>query len=601
MLFFAVGDLLPHQSADGSRHSCGTVARSSTGASLNFGLGPFRIAEVSKQAREPARDVNPWLNPVNEHQKPKSKSRTFQEGEAKQTKEHSSPHQKELPATLIEDSSYLAMEFQSLLCSVEDAFGISENQRTDNVSDCSEPLCIEQVLASSAHDFRKLSLALENSSGAARGLVSHLSNELAEHTAESSPEQLALLDRGSDAAKKKEGWSKLRTSLSTRDLKKSKIRTLDGRKKSSLLLASHKHLRRLDQKNCDESGGPDSDASPEQQKQKSGQPEGEEQSILLRTVGDLADTPEELRERIKTLQESQESVEDCGGMRHATSCIFERALRCCLRKAELLETLLNELAVLEAVSRCKTEVIQAITDGQTAREAGQKVMRLNALLKQIVHDGSPQDADKSDFTAFVQTFGLPSKHTSVLQARRVLKAEQDAWAAEICASSQQIFKDAKELFKPGQVEPLKKSTVALVELASLLRGMGASAEHPAVLQMFKMEKELLAWVALQIAQAEAQDDARVATMREQAGKLTPPGPAAEAAARIDKEVRAAVVAGVPESNVLLVQAVSLAQKLRDVDAKRQQRALEEEGLRKRRENAEKRKALNNPAYNPCAH
>lgn len=386
----------------------------------------------------------------------------------------------------------------------------------------------------------------------------------------------------------KKRWSKLRqVSMSVTDLRKCEVKRMSGRRRSTMLLDSLFELRRLDQKSCDNNGGPD---SPSAQLPKSGQAEGEEGSLLLHTLGDTADTPEDLRQRAKTLQESQEAVEDYGGMRHATSCIFQRAMQCMLRKAGLLENLLQEQAVFEAACEPKAEVIQAIMDGGSAKDVGQNLARFHPLLKKIVHDGPPQDADKSCWVTFVQTFGLPLKHMCVLQGRRVLKSAREAWVTEISISATEIFEKAKTVYKPGKDEHSKSLANSLLELASLLKSMGVKSDHPTVEELMKLEKQLLAWIVLQIAHAEVQKDATVAALREQAGSFLGPGNAAEAALRIDKEIQKAVAHGLSTSNVQLAEAIGLAEKLRDLDKKRELRALEEEGIRKRMENAKKREA-----------
>lgn len=371
---------------------------------------------------------------------------------------------------------------------------------------------------------------------------------------------------------------------------------LKGKERSAALMNSLYDLRRVgDPKHRSQAGGEvevsqaqlKSDSTEEEEKQPEqldvgdptlssnvavGDPHGDDGSLLLSTLADKNDTPESLQQQADTLQNSRSGIKELGGQQHATSCVFNRALLCALRKIDLLETLRQKTEAFELEAGCRQFILEAVFAGEPIEKVASELLGFEKVIERSVHQrGEPQDANKSDFKSFAKSFGLPSEHAYVVRARSLLDETQDNWA-------QAALNMGEEQAASSTGEKLVTVAKTLKETANLLTGMGCSPDLPAVRRLLFLALECRGRVCEYRAQKEFDADARTCQARESAGKCMPSGPATEASERILKEVKDAMKAGVPGGNPSLGVANKLAQSLREAD-----------GLRKRAEAAEKRK------------
>merc|ERR1712129_558830 len=91
---------------------------------------------------------------------------------------------------------------------------------------------------------------------------------------------------------------------------------------------------------------------------------------------------------------------------------------------------MGALREFEALCPKKESVVKAVLGGAPVAEVGGQAINLGRLLQTSVHKkpfGAPQDADRSDWEAFVRKFRLPEKHSAFLRAHEVIEREKDAW------------------------------------------------------------------------------------------------------------------------------------------------------------------------------
>jgi len=147
--------------------------------------------------------------------------------------------------------------------------------------------------------------------------------------------------------------------------------------------------------------------------------------LFEQTLCNLQDDAASLRNVAEQIREADGACSDCGGARHASTVIARRLLGVLDRKMELLEGVQDRLDLVEAAFARKERIVDRVCAGG---EAPPEILGVAAFLKKYIHaHGEPQDANKSDFDAFVHSFGLPERHKTVVKLRDLIADFADWW------------------------------------------------------------------------------------------------------------------------------------------------------------------------------
>jgi len=264
-----------------------------------------------------------------------------------------------------------------------------------------------------------------------------------------------------------------------------------------------------------------------------------DEPLFYQTLGDVADTEAELRRTEKMLAQAHQPVHEYGGSRHATAVVSARTLAVVRRKAELLQACEARFAAFEDAQARRDEILLQLKNDTAP--APEELLRLNVFLRGQVHKGgNPLEANKSDFGAFVSSFGIPEGHKIVKKLTDIGSQATDWW-------SQAALREAAA----------GTDTAAVSRMLDLAADILGSKDHVAIVQCREMLGNILAGNALRSAQnIQAKDAFNVE-------RNTKPQPesARKAAEAINLEIKTAVAMGAPTKHESLQQAKAIATKL----------------------------------------
>lgn len=363
----------------------------------------------------------------------------------------------------------------------------------------------------------------------------------------------------------------------------------------------------------------------------------EPDTLMNATLKDLEDDEASLRKIEAMMAGAHEPVNLLGGSRHATAVVSSRTLGVVSRKAHLMQSLEARVHDFQEAHDRRDEHLKEIIANA---ELDPRLVGVKEFLVAHIHrKGEPVDEDKSSFQVFVSSFGLPSKHKTVLKLRGLVNEAADWWAdaalqqalagAEAvvirrlmdCVAiisgnpnhpalanvagilgdclAKKVLEAAKRYRERDeatvarspapQPESAKKTADLIFDEIKGAVAMGAPPKHPCLSEAKVMETEMRTAekdrhaerVCKYAQDLQEKDDAEAA----KATGVPPIGPASEKADLIDKEVQRTVAEhGVEENHSWMTKATNIGKGLRDKD-----------GERKRMANREKRLAeQNNP-------
>merc|ERR1711865_327263 len=103
-------------------------------------------------------------------------------------------------------------------------------------------------------------------------------------------------------------------------------------------------------------------------------------------------------------------------------------------------------------------------------EAPPVIVEIRKFISAHTHKtGSPADADKSDFQAFVTSFRLPSQHKSLVHLRALADLERDWWID----ATLQVAESGGNLLEIKRMIPMAVS-------------LGADKDHPKLVRSVKI-------------------------------------------------------------------------------------------------------------------
>lgn len=282
-------------------------------------------------------------------------------------------------------------------------------------------------------------------------------------------------------------------------------------------------------------------------------PGPEDSTLMELTIADCEDTPDSLERTAEMLRIAQKPAGDYGGARHATSCVSKRTLQVVERKCEVLKKLVESLAGYEAACRRKVPLITAVIRGAFATEAGAAIGIREVIAGSIHPGGKPQEADKSMFQVFVTTFKLPAFHRTVLRAQALFREQEVLWADDIARLAKEEVDREKT---SGNESPESVAAEAVKRLEELAVGIGVTHANPRLTEIEMLSIAARAAAVLRHAEGEARKDAKAALAGEK-------GDAAQTAAlRVEASVKAGVAWGVEKSHPSMFKALIIAKDLR---------------------------------------
>jgi len=176
----------------------------------------------------------------------------------------------------------------------------------------------------------------------------------------------------------------------------------------------------------------DPDGENKAEKAKANRQEEKFGSLLQATLGDKNDTVESITKALELMNAAMDEV--CGA-RHATACIAERALRTMEAKLDRLTAFRTRQEKFAACCLNREELLQAVVKGADPMEIAADAMGFRRFVAHALHhcpfglhNGKPQDADKTDFDGLMNTFGLPTAHIALKTAEKILKQGTAGWA-----------------------------------------------------------------------------------------------------------------------------------------------------------------------------
>lgn len=364
-----------------------------------------------------------------------------------------------------------------------------------------------------------------------------------------------------------------------------------------------------------------------------------QENLMLQVLRETRDTEASLGQMEEELNQLSEEMPKCGGTRHATNVLAGRAMTIVKRKRELLKMLEDRMKAFAEAQEGAAEIAQKIKE-DTHYHPPEALSGMEKTAKSVVHRGAlnPADASKSDFRVFSQTFGLPKNHqvfkemellaakavtwwaeTALKEAKggtepRVLQrllavshgmmpSDEDAEGSDELHETRKILadnlaeatlrmaeavweKDEKAARESNKAEPESARTAADFinnEIRSAMK-MGAQASDHRMqeakeiaTQLLNEEKDRVARRVYEYARVQKEKDEMSALHARDDMKV---GPASWAADSIERKILEAVELGVKEIHPKLLEARSLARKLRDEDVGRRRNATRSSVARK---------------------
>lgn len=238
-------------------------------------------------------------------------------------------------------------------------------------------------------------------------------------------------------------------------------------------------------------------------------------SLLEASLGNTMDTVESLSGGLSAMNDAKEEV--CGS-RHATAVLAERALRAIEGKLQRLTEFRKRqdkyVSCCQPVNR--EALMQQVIKGADPLEVAADALGFRRFVAHAVHrcpfgvhDGKPQEADKTDFDRLMETFGLPAGHVVLIAAKKILKDGAAGWASAalkkaralalgvLISDEEKEERKKKRIFmksaaRDGVSEKMMRDTYETVARVALLaRKVGAlSGEEEDAIALAAIEEEL---------------------------------------------------------------------------------------------------------------
>mmetsp|Transcript_36961 Transcript_36961/g.73147 ORF Transcript_36961/g.73147 Transcript_36961/m.73147 type:complete len:523 (-) Transcript_36961:2-1570(-) len=364
--------------------------------------------------------------------------------------------------------------------------------------------------------------------------------------------------------------------------------------------------------------------------------QGPDESLVNATLRDTEDSTETLSTVLARLEALQDPVLMAGSARHATALVSGRALAVVQRKRDLIESCEERIASFANAQKRRKEILQDVIEGE---DPPKDLFGIDKFVASKTHKGgvNPADANKSDFQAFAQTFGMPPRHQcfrrlkkmaidatvwwaqkalhqaqvsdDMMQTHRLLEMSENiigriknsyiieakkvlgsAMAEHVLKNCREIKRKDEELVKwTARAQP--ESARTCVELINsqikIAVSMGASPKHDSLAeakhlsaQLSLEEKARLAQRALERARARKEAEEREAN---KCSGIPPVGPASQVAELIYKEVKSVVADGALRSHPSIQEALKIAKEMLDLDVLRRRLLAREKRLLAKKE------------------
>jgi len=284
-----------------------------------------------------------------------------------------------------------------------------------------------------------------------------------------------------------------------------------------------------------------------------------EDPVIITVLSELQDDGEQLRELLQRMNDNYESAVKNGGARHPSTLQAKRNLAVVKRKTQLVLEVEARGEAFVAADAQRQALFEKVLFGRaTVPEA---LTGLAVFVEKYTHNGSPAEASCSDFArsnflTFASRFKLPEGHCS-LESLKELGEDAGEWWADMCLK---------------EVEA-GTGYVQLQRLLDAALACGADKDHYKLVRAITIVRNMLADHVLAQAKERQQHDQE--TMGQ--SSCPRPGPASDAADKIEDDMKVAHSQGVPYDDKRMVAAKAIGQKLR-----------EEDGVRKRLANRQAR-------------
>jgi len=207
---------------------------------------------------------------------------------------------------------------------------------------------------------------------------------------------------------------------------------------------------------------------------------GEELTLLEFTLVDCNDTPEQLREGLELICKGQDIVTELKNSRHPTMLGAARAHQVMRRKLEVLEPLVQGIRQFEELSSRKQEVVKAVEAGAKPTDIGPEAIKLSVLIEDSVHKrpaGCPEKADRLNWELFVSTFKLPRDHGAFYQAEAAIERETEEWMDLVIETAIRLV-EAEKQNQDGDTTSHSPAAEVVKNLFNLMEGMAIAPDHP---------------------------------------------------------------------------------------------------------------------------
>jgi len=253
---------------------------------------------------------------------------------------------------------------------------------------------------------------------------------------------------------------------------------------------------------------------------------GEDLTLLEFTLVDCSDTPEQLHDGVNLISKGRCVATDLGSTRHPTMLGASRAFQVIKRKLEVLEPLVLAIRQFNEISTRKQEIVKAIEAGAKPEDVAPQAIMLNHLLEDSVHErpyGAPHEADRLDWEVFVSTFKLPKNHLAFYQAEAAVHREQDEWMDLVLdVAMHHIEEERSTTTEASGASPASPAAEVARRLFLLMDGCAIPSDNPRLVKTEMLAeaqkcRRLLAHTKHQAREVEGNTSAR--TLREVAERL----------------------------------------------------------------------------------
>jgi hypothetical protein len=226
------------------------------------------------------------------------------------------------------------------------------------------------------------------------------------------------------------------------------------------------------------------------------------------------------------------------------------------QKKRVLEKLLSHTDAFREASDNKVDCFERLLEGETTEQVGGLALHYPAMIKEAIHaepHGRPLEADKSNFTLFIQNLGLPKNHHYIVEGKELFRSHLADWA-EVCLDRSQF--EADEERREAAEDPISEASIAIRRMLEFCIALGVPEDHDCLIDAENTALAVRGNAVLRHAKALLhQDEAKQSTGEN--------GDAALAAAQdIEANVKSAQEFGVTRGNADLDNAIKVAKNLR---------------------------------------